>query len=54
MIRYLFYLTPAIFTLNVIMQFMVGETYTGIQLGLATLVLWLWAYIIEKNMENKK
>ena len=48
----LFYITAGIFTLNVIFSFIIGEVQVAVQLGFATLVLWMWAYLIESNWDK--
>ncbi len=50
----LFYITAGIFTLNVILNLITGEVYTAIQLGFATFVLWLWAYLLEETKKQTK
>ncbi len=50
----LFYITAGIFTLNAIFNLATGEVYTGVQLGFATLVLWMWAYLLETAEKDDK
>ena len=45
----LFYekVTAGIFTANVVLNLIIGEIYTAIQLSLCVIVLWMWIYLLK-------
>ncbi len=45
----IFYIIAGIWTLNTLINFFIGEFYTFIQLGLVTIVLWMWAYLLNQR-----
>ena len=54
MIKGLCYLTAGLWTFNTVLLFASGRYDTGIQVGIATIIFWLWAYILESDSSHKE
>lgn len=49
-----FYITAGIWTLNAIFNLITGDIYMGIQLGLASMIFWMWAYLLEEEAQKRR